>query len=158
MNKKGIALSLETIIIFLIIIVVALAVLFGFFYPKFKEGSSSVSNLQEGILEGTKDFGNIGKSFLLEEKEKCLKGKNNIDICLNLGNCFYGKLDSTEELDSTEGCFSCLDDKYFKFKQCESYNILKIFNLGTKKAKLVCKNNPCGFVKLNNDGGKSIKC
>jgi len=170
MNKKGVALSLETIIIFLIIIVVALAVLFGFFYPKFKEGSSSVGNLQKDILEGTKDFGNIGKSFLLEEKEKCQKFTN-IQDCMFIEKektgCFWGNIQGNT------GCYSCKNNKYFgeDFGKCIAYNtiffggdnnnnIYKIRNANLfpyliTENKKICEFNPCKFLDIDS---KTSRC
>ncbi|MBI2672176.1 hypothetical protein HYX16_04545 [Candidatus Woesearchaeota archaeon] len=138
MNKKADVEISKLIVI--ILAVIALLLVGLFVYQTFSSSSKEVTNIGKNLKTDSNLFDT--KPLLEVEAEKCLSGKNNIDICLGLGNCFYGKFEDTNS------CFSCLDDKYFKDKQCDSYEKF-ISKLSQVEAKLVCESNPCNFKVLS---------
>jgi len=164
MNKKGDSTAIKVVIEFIIIAIVAFAVVFGFFYPKFKESGLQVTNIQNAIKPDTNIFGT--KSFSLEEKERCAKLANNPAVCM--GNeksktgCFWGKTTSGV------GCYSCKNNKFFgdAHGKCSDYysifynqgNLLTddngigygiVISSSTTENieidRLICTNNPCDF-------------
>ncbi len=173
MNKKGVGFDMETLVAFLIIILVGVALLMA--WNTFSgKGFSQLKNVQDKVTDSSfLDLTILGKkSQLLEEKEKCDSLPQNPKDCMGVDKektgCFWGKIDNQV------GCYSCIVKKsYFgnDYGKCHGY--LKIFlspndSQGNtvltrtieEEDEIICNFNPCDFESVQFSRGqiKTDKC